>query len=250
MITRQQLEIINRRTLKYPLQIAEKDYFLAMVLNIITESHLGNTLIFKGGTALHHCYLNQHRFSEDLDFSSSKKSLGIEEVRTVFSKSSSLSIKKDYISAATLKIEKLQYIGPLVQPNSLKVEIDFLQNVLLPPQKILYKNVWGLDFKVSVMDIKEIASEKIRAMSDRARYRDFYDLFLLLEKYPLDLTEILGYIKQKEIRKPITKASIKKNWLVIGTQKTAEMNQIFYSRSVDDKDITAMIKRLPFKEIQ
>ena len=59
LLTRQQLEIINRKTLKYPLQIAEKDYQ----------------------------------------------------------------------SEATLIIEKLQYEGILDLPNSLKVELDFLQHL-------------------------------------------------------------------------------------------------------------------------
>jgi len=84
MITRQQLEIINRKTLEYPLHIAEKDYFLALVLRIITESSLGNKLVFKGGTALHHCYLDQSRFSEDLDFSSNQKSVSLDEARQIF----------------------------------------------------------------------------------------------------------------------------------------------------------------------
>jgi len=59
------------------------------------------------------------------------------------------------------------------------------------------------------MDIGEICAEKIRAASDRARYRDFYDLFLILEKYPLDLNQIIGYVKQKEIRKPLLKPELK-----------------------------------------
>ncbi len=33
-LNRKQLELINRRTLGYPLQIAEKDYFLALAYNI------------------------------------------------------------------------------------------------------------------------------------------------------------------------------------------------------------------------
>lgn len=249
MLTRQQLEIINRRTIKYPLAIAEKDYFLALVLKIIAESSLGNILTFKGGTAIHHCYLDQYRFSEDLDFSANQKPLTLEEVREIFAPIDYLTIKKDYLSGATIKIEKLQYAGPLIQPNSLKIEIDFLQNVLLPPQIMPYKNVWGIDCMVRVMDIKEIAAEKIRAMSDRARYRDFYDLFLLLEKYPLDLAEIVGYVKQKEIRKPITKANIQKNFVVIGTQKKTEMAQIYYSRTIEDEQILTMIEQLPFTEI-
>lgn len=39
LINKSQLEIINRNGLKYPLAIAEKDYFLAIVSKIIFESN-------------------------------------------------------------------------------------------------------------------------------------------------------------------------------------------------------------------
>jgi predicted nucleotidyltransferase component of viral defense system len=245
MITRQQLEIINRKSLKYPLHIAEKDYLLTLVLQIIANSDLGKTLIFKGGTALHHCYLEQYRFSEDLDFSSNQTAVSLEEVRKIFDEVEYLSIKKDYLSGATVKVEKLQYVGPLVQPNSLKVEIDFLQNVILPPQVLKYQNVWGVDFTVSVMDIREICAEKIRAMSDRARYRDFYDMYLILDAHEIDLIEVIELVKQKEVRKPITKANIQQNWKIVLTQKETEMGQIYYSRKVEDSAIEEMIQSLP-----
>jgi len=57
MLSRQQLEILNRKSFRYPLQIAEKDYMLALVLQLISQSPLGKKLVFKGGTALHHCFL-------------------------------------------------------------------------------------------------------------------------------------------------------------------------------------------------
>lgn len=250
MLSRQQLEVINRRTLRYPLQIAEKDYLLALVMQIISSSVLKDTLIFKGGTAIHHCYLEQYRFSEDLDFSANQKTVSLNEMRSIFAGTNYLSIKKDYLSGATVKIEKLQYAGPLVQPNSLKVETDFLQNVLLPPMIMKYQNVWGVEFDVKVMDIKEICAEKIRASSDRARYRDFYDLFLILEKYKLDLNEIVGYIKQKEIRRPISKETIKENWVLISSQIESEMSNIYYAKKVDVSAIEKMITRLPFDEIR
>ena len=249
MITRQQLEIINRKTLRYPLQIAEKDYFLAVVLQIISTSPWGNILVFKGGTALHHCYLEQHRFSEDLDFSSNQVRVSLEDIQQVLANAPYLSIKKHYTSEATLKIEKLQYTGPLVLPNSLKVEIDIRQNVLLPPVHLKYNNLWGVDFNVRVMDVREICAEKIRAMSDRARYRDFYDLFLLTEKHDLDMTEVVSYIGQKEIRKPITKTNILQNWGVVGTQKDTEMDQVYYSRKIDGQLIQKMIENLPLTDI-
>lgn len=249
MITRQQLEIINRKSLKYPLHIAEKDYFLALVLQVIAESNLGKMLIFKGGTALHHCYLKQYRFSEDLDFSSNQTVISLDKVRKIFEEVDYLNIKKDFLSGATIKVEKLQYVGPLIQPNSLKVEIDFLQNVILPPKIFKYQNVWGVDFTVSVMDIREICAEKIRAMSDRARYRDFYDMYLILDSHEIYLEEVIGLVKQKEIRRPITKANIEQNWKIVLTQKQAEMGQIYYSRKVEDIAIEKMIKSFPLTKI-
>lgn len=249
MLTRQQLEIINRKSLKYPLHIAEKDYLLALVLQVITNSDLGKTFIFKGGTALHHCYLNQSRFSEDLDFSANQQPVALEEVRKVFAVADYLQIKKDYLSKATIKIEKLQYTGPLTQPNSLKVEIDFLQNVVLPPQTLSYHNVWGLEFDVAVMDIREICAEKIRAMSDRARYRDFYDMYLVLDTHDINLKETVELVKKKEIRQPITKAKIQKNWQIVLTQKESEMEQVHYSRQVETASIEKMICSLPLIEI-
>ena len=181
LLDKSELILINK-ILKYPLMTAEKDYFLALVSKIIYDSSMKDRLIFKGGTALHHTYLPQLRFSEDLDFSSNQSPIKLEEVRAIFEPYDFLRVKKEYMSGATIKIERLLYTGPLGQANSLKVEIDFLQNVLLPAQTMPYKNVWGIDCMVWVMDVKEIAAEKIRAMSDRARYRDFYDLFLILEK--------------------------------------------------------------------
>jgi predicted nucleotidyltransferase component of viral defense system len=68
LLSKAQLSLINKNNLKYPLAIAEKDYMLAVILQILYSSSLKDKLIFKGGTAIHHLYLNQLRFSEDLDF--------------------------------------------------------------------------------------------------------------------------------------------------------------------------------------
>ncbi len=67
LLNKTELQIANKH-FKYPLAIAEKDYFLALVSKIIYDSPLSEKLVFKGGTALHHIYLEQLRFSEDLDF--------------------------------------------------------------------------------------------------------------------------------------------------------------------------------------
>jgi len=67
----------------------------------------------------------------------------------------------------------------------MKIEIDYCQNVVLPPREMEYHNHYGVDARAMVMDIQEIVAEKIRAINDRVRYRDFYD-FSMINKKTLD----------------------------------------------------------------
>lgn len=249
LLTRKELEVINRKTLRYPLAAAEKDYFLTLVSKMIYDSPLREKLIFKGGTALHHTYLPQLRFSEDLDFSSNAVPLTLDEVKAVFADYEFLVIKKTYVSNATVKLERLQFTGPLNQPNSMKVEIDFLQNVLLPTRELKYHNVYGVDTLVRVMDIREIAAEKIRAMNDRVRYRDFYDFTMICQKLDINLNEIIELVRQKEIRKPISPQNILRNWQLAQADKVSEIVAIHYSEPLADATITEQLHQLKFEEI-
>jgi predicted nucleotidyltransferase component of viral defense system len=236
--------------LQYPLAVAEKDYFLALVSKIIYDSSLRDKLVFKGGTALHHCYLNQMRFSEDLDFTSLDRNIKLEDVKKIFEPYDFLEVKKEYTSNATIKIERLVYNGPLGQLNSLKLEIDFLQNVVLPAKDLEYKNIWKVDTKVKAMDMREMVAEKIRAISDRARYRDFYDLFQILKNYKIDLKEIVELIKQKEVRKPISQESMLANWEIAKQEKIGESQKIYYSKEIADLEIEQMLKRIDIGTIE
>lgn len=244
LISRRELEVINRKTLKYPLAFAEKDYFLAVVTKIIFESDLSEKLVFKGGTAIHHCCLPQTRFSEDLDFTSLDSAITIEQVKAVLQSEDYLEVVKEYVSKATIKIERLKYQGLLGMPNSLKVEIDFIQNVVLPAKQLEYRNVWGVKTKVNVMDPKEICAEKIRASSDRARYRDYYDLHLILKEYGYDIDELIELLKKKEIRKDISSKSIMENWQVAKHASSKETDTVFYGENISDDEIEETLKKI------
>jgi len=250
LLTKRELEVINKRKLKYPLAVAEKDYFLAIVSKIVYDSPLKNKLVFKGGTALHHCYLNQMRFSEDLDFTSLDNNLTVNAIKKIFKTHNFLEVKKEFVSPATIKIERLSYTGPLGLPNSLKVEFDYKQNVVLPAREMRYKNVWNINTKVKVMDIKEVCAEKIRATSDRARFRDFYDLFQILEKFHLNLDEIIKLIRQKEIRKPISKLSILNNWKIAQQERNGLTQKVYYSEEITNLKIRKKLSQLKFKIIK
>lgn len=244
LLNKSDLSILNKRTLEYKLADAEKDYFLTVVSKIIYDSPLSDKIVFKGGTAIHHCYLSQSRFSEDLDFTSLDKTITLDEIKAIFEPHDFLEVKEHYVSKATIKIERLKYTGPLGLPNSLKIEVDFIQNVVLPAQTMPYNNAWNIKTKVKVMDIREVCAEKVRATSDRARYRDFYDLVLLLNKFKFDFHEIRDLINQKEIRKPITHASIVRNWNIAKEEKKQEIGSIYYSEDVSDSAVEAMIQKI------
>lgn len=250
LITKNQLTILNRQNFKYPLAVAEKDYFLAVISKIIFLSNISDKLIFKGGTALHHTYLPQLRFSEDLDFSCGSRKIELNEVRNIFSQFNFLEIKKDYFSNNTIKIEKLKYTGPLGQANSIKIDIDYLQNIILDPIEMNYQNIYGVRTKVRVMDVREITAEKIRAMSDRARYRDYYDFVMILKKLTINLKEILNLVNKKEIRKTISTKSILNNWQIAKQDKQADQQTIYYTENLSDNEIESELNKLNFKNIK
>ena len=249
-LTRQQLELINRRSLKYRLDIAQKDYFLAMALQLIFDSPLKNKLIFKGGTALHHSYLSQKRFSEDIDFTSLDNEISFEEVKGIIEGDGTFVVDKVYESIYTIKIERLKYEGLLGQNGSIKVEIDRYQNIILPGKELQYKNVWNVPVLPLLMDEREILAEKIRATSQRARYRDFYDLYFLLSELQLDLNFSIELLKQKEIRKPILSKNIINNWQIAREEKEKDLQTIFVSEPVEDEVIQEILEKIQFEDIQ
>lgn len=249
LLTRQQLELLNRRTLRYPLAIAEKDYFLALALTLIADSPLKDILVFKGGTALHHCYLPQHRFSEDLDFSSLRRDVTMDDVVAVLQTDGLFTAKKTYTSAATLKVERLLYAGVLGHAGSIKVEIDQVQNVILPPQQVTYQNVWDVPLTLPVMDIREVCAEKLRAACQRARYRDFYDLYLILDTFALNFEEVIALLRRKEIRKPLRRDTMLSNWQVASEQQAVDLKSIYCARTVTNDQIDALLAGLMFDDI-
>lgn len=248
LLSKPQLQIINRRSgLHYPLDTAEKDYFLALVSKIIYDSPLREKLVFKGGTALHHTYLPQLRFSEDLDFTA-VSAITLEEIKGVLTAHDFLEVKESFESDFTIKINRLRYVGPLVNPNSLKIEIDFAQNVVLAARDTKYKNVYGVETLVRVMDLREILAEKIRAASGRARYRDFYDIAMIFESHSIEVGEILDLVRKKEIRETISQRSMLQNWEIAKQEKEKGVDLIVYTKEVAEEKIIESIKRFgPFE---
>ena len=243
LLSKAQLSIINKNNYRYPLVIAEKDYILAIILKIIYNSSLKNQLVFKGGTAIHHLYLDQLRFSEDLDFNAIGP-VSIDNLMEVFAEHDFLEIVKYHTSDFALKIERIKFWGPLDMPNSIKIDIDLGQNIFLPAKVLSYKNCYMVPVSVRAMDLKEICAEKIRAINERARYRDFYDLTLAMKIYKIEPKEIIHILFQKELRKPLSKHDIIENLNLAESAMLTGAENISYREVLNTVEIKALINEL------
>ena len=245
LLNKAQLSIINKNNFRYPLAIAEKDYFLAIVLQIIYNSPLKDKLVFKGGTAIHHLYLDQLRFSEDLDFVALEP-ISIDDLKEALLPYDFLEIVKYYPSDFSLKVERLKFLGPLGQANSIKLDIDLTQELIRPIKKLAYQNIYKMEVKVQGMDLAEICAEKMRAINERARHRDFYDLAMVLNKEPVKPTEIVNILKKKELRKPFRHESIIENLKIAQEAKDKGFENLYYrEESIKDEIEEALKKLLP-----
>jgi len=72
------------QALSVPIDVVELDYGLSYVLAaVFARANLKESLIFKGGTALHKAYFADYRFSVDLDFTALGGPRGDKLERTV-----------------------------------------------------------------------------------------------------------------------------------------------------------------------
>jgi len=225
---------------------AEKDYFLAIILKIIYNSFLGKLLVFKGGTAIYHCYLEQYRFSKDLDFTTLEP-IELSRLREIFE-------EHDFLSVKNVKEKKygidfsIQYQGMLLQSNSIEININKNQKVLLKTNHRPYHNSYGVDVIVKLMNIKEIVAEKIRALNERPKPRDLYDIHLIRNTYKVSLKEAMDLLRQKEVFRPLSKENINENVSIAIESYETDLENLYYKKYVSIEDIRNLIKDI-IKEI-
>jgi len=175
----------------------EKDYILTLILrHLYAEEAWRETLVLKGGTALHKLYLGR-RLSLDLDFTA-QELISLEAIRPVLEISEIQGQIKDaheYHDALT--IDRLGFIGPLQYPNSIKVDISFRERVQLPPRQTALTNPYSPSFTVTSMALEELLAEKIRAALMRRAPRDYLDLWLLLQREDIVFAALPDLIQAK-----------------------------------------------------
>jgi predicted nucleotidyltransferase component of viral defense system len=194
MISKTELQRIASKRKVKDLAFMEKDYALTWVLKAISMNPaLSETLVFKGGTCISKMYAENYRLSEDLDFSLNKKhTLTLNELiheleksfETILSeggpqlhvKNSGRMENKGYLSV------RVSYLGPLAHQGEIKLEVSLQEAIIyarskLPLKESLYPDI--TPFLINCYGIYEVIAEKIRAILQRGKSRDYYDVWML-----------------------------------------------------------------------
>ncbi len=184
MIDRREL-MEKARQKNLSLMMVEKDYVLGWLLFGLAQD---KDLVFKGGTALSKVYFpRMWRLSEDLDFSLESGELkakveGIESVLDAVRKKSGIGfvLKSHHLNPDYLQL-KVQYKGVL-DKNWIKVDVTRNDIVDKPATKAVSRDYSDyIPFKVRVESLDEIFASKIRAVIERKKCRDYFDLWKLLQ---------------------------------------------------------------------
>ncbi|MEI8334117.1 MAG: nucleotidyl transferase AbiEii/AbiGii toxin family protein [Chloroflexota bacterium] len=176
--------------------VVEKDYVLGWTLwGIGTDPELGARWAFKGGTCLKKCYIETYRFSEDLDFTVLPGLATTEETVTaalvrVLQRTGEVSGIDFSVRPPLLRLRpdgtslegRIYYRGPRAAPEaaSIKIDLSLAEVVARPPvlRRISHPYPDALPEPASVRcySFDEVFAEKIRAMGERGRPRDLYDI--------------------------------------------------------------------------
>jgi predicted nucleotidyltransferase component of viral defense system len=175
--------------------LAEKHYVNTWVLYAVFTSSLGESLVFKGGTALSKLYFPEiWRFSEDLDFTATEQLPDVEEALESaladVEAESGISFEISNVHAAGDPVEyvqaDVQYDAVLGQKNTADLDITFNGPLVFPivHSEHAFEDVPA--FSLAAYSIEEIFVEKLRSLFQRARARDYYDIYRLLEQESFD----------------------------------------------------------------
>jgi predicted nucleotidyltransferase component of viral defense system len=177
-----------------------------------------------GGTALSYFYF-KHRFSEDLDFFSETEF----DSKVLLSEISKIgdAIKAIKIEQQTLSGQEIFYF---YFGDETKVKVDFDYFPFLPLGKFIKHN----DLKVA--SVGDIAINKVHAITSRKRSRDYFDLYLCMNKLGWDSKNLRKNYRLKfEIDLPVEQLATSylnvldadDSPLFLGNQNFEEVKQFF-----------------------
>lgn len=202
--------------------VVEKDYVLGwMLAGINAHPALRQSWVFKGGTCLKKCFFETYRFSEDLDFTLTDAA-HLEDgfLRQTFAEIGEWIYERtgievpadrqvfDLYQNPRREIScqgKISYRGPVSPRDMPRIKLDLTadERLVLAPVRVPvfhpYSDVPDEGIDAYAYAYEEVFGEKVRALAERTRPRDLYDvinLFRNVEALPTAAV-MLDVLRQK-----------------------------------------------------
>jgi predicted nucleotidyltransferase component of viral defense system len=181
----------------------EQDLVICRALvAIYNDDFLASHLAFRGGTALHKLFLQpQPRYSEDLDFVQIKaEPIGkvLDHLRAALAFLGKAKVEAGDMMA-TMKYRFDSEIAPIV-PLRLKIETNCREHFTelgWETMSFEVKSNWFTgSCNLTTYKIEELLGTKIRALYQRKKGRDLYDLYHALTKMRIDTNAVLKCYKR------------------------------------------------------
>ncbi|MHA1278049.1 MAG: nucleotidyl transferase AbiEii/AbiGii toxin family protein [Candidatus Helarchaeota archaeon] len=195
-----------------PETTVERDYTQNWLLKYLSQINM----VLKGGTGIRKVYIGNYRFSDDLDFTlvaeMKKEALKTRIANAVRDAKEESGIDfgdKIVFNENPNGYEVIVYFRILKGAGSpLRIKLDITrpekEKMLLPIQKknIIHPYSDRCAANISVYSLEEIVAEKIRALFERTRPRDIYDIWALSDK--IDKKQMLSILMEKFKFKNVT----------------------------------------------
>lgn len=189
-----------------PESTVERDYVQNWLLKYLSLPNM----VLKGGTGIRKVYIEDYRFSDDLDFTlveSTSRDFLLNSVKNAVTEAKeesgiNFSDKIEFIKTesgfrSTIYFNLLQRTAGT--PISIKIDLTTYGNerVLLPieEKRILHPYSDEYNCSIKAYSLEEIMAEKIRSLFERTRPRDMYDIWCLDKK--VDEKKILVILYEK-----------------------------------------------------
>jgi predicted nucleotidyltransferase component of viral defense system len=164
----------------------EQDLLLSrLMIEIARDEVLGPELAMRGGTCLHKLHLpTALRYSEDLDYVRSTHT-GIKPYTQALTR---IADELGLIVASRQRSGQMVHIYLDGQPTEgigrirIKVEINIAETESFQPRKRMHHTVetswWSGDAEITTFESEELLATKLRALYQRSKGRDLFDLWL------------------------------------------------------------------------
>ncbi len=183
MLSKEEVQRLSGE-LKIDKERIAREFYEILILNEIARLKWSRQLIFKGGTALRLAYKSP-RFSDDLDFSMTKKfdPNNVFKFAETISRKYGILIRDQWDKRETTLVEFAIEEDILPQRFGLKIEISKRPSINIDYElKLLHTPVSPLEVLFNVQTLESVMLDKLSALKERDEPRDLFDMWFICQK--------------------------------------------------------------------